>query len=222
LKIRAKHGNFSGQSLAETLGMRPVIVTTVVALFIMSRPLTGQTLSDQVRLNPGTPVNIGVERTFAPMTIEGLARGAHVVLQARLSKLKSYLMADDENVVTDYLLIGPQVIAGDLPVTSSTPGATVPVVLGVWGGEVMVNGTPIIATDHNMTEELKNGTEYLLFLRKFGKEAGHYQIYNGGVFAIERGYARPLIVQSDATFRGASHAPLAELIPRIQRGAKSR
>jgi hypothetical protein len=204
------------------LDMRLCIVAAAVALFIMARPLTGQTLSDQVRMSPGTPVKIDLQREFAPMTIEALAKGAHVVLQARLSKLGSYLMPDDENVVTDYMLIGPRVIAGELPVTSSTLGATVPLVLGAWGGEVMLNGTAIIATDHTMTEDLKNGTEYLLFLKKFGKVAGHYQIYNGAVFAIEQGYARALIVHSDAIFRGASHVPVAELIPRIQRGAKSR
>jgi hypothetical protein len=137
----------------------------------------------------------------------------------RLAKPRSYLTPDDQQILTDYALADVQVVAGAFPVFSSPiPSKPTPIVLVVFGGEVMVNGTRVIAENANMAEQLKEGGEYLLFLKKLGTEPGRYRPYRYGMFRIERGHATAVIKQAKEIFPGASEAPLADLVSKIPRG----
>ena len=77
-------------------------------------------LSEQGRESGGNPVMTGVVPDVLRMTVEEYTSGAAVVLQASLSQAKSYLSPDDRYIATDSML---------------------PLILSVYGGEVVVGGT---------------------------------------------------------------------------------
>src|SRR3954467_4381470 len=107
-------------------GCAPVALLVAVG----GAAVSAQTLRDRVREfgreHPNAVYRFPRAPTdFAgPQTIEGIARKADVVLQGRLTKGDTRLIAD-EVVVTDYAIVEPVLIAGRLPVQQTTrPGAS--------------------------------------------------------------------------------------------------
>jgi hypothetical protein len=169
--------------------------------------------------NPGVPLLIPqAPSDYLPKTIEALARESEVVLLGRMSKVESYLSASGDQVLTDFSILAPQVIAGRLNSLSvPRPGEGVPLILTVWGGEVVVDDVPVrgVKTDG---EPIKDGAQYLLFLRQARQSGpGRYEIYYGGAFEIVHSEAKPLLRNADTIFKGTNDTRLTELTSRIQK-----
>jgi len=158
-----------------------------------------------------------------PKPLEELAREADVVLQAKLVRIGSYIAPSGDRLLTDYSMQDQQVIAGRLPVLATpTPGAAVPLILTVWGGEAVVEGVLVRGTDQNF-EAIKEGGLYFLFLRPSRRaEPGRYEIHYGGIFELVQDTLKPLYKGGDAVFKDAAGAPLRDLLPRIQKAAPFR
>src|SRR4030095_5625131 len=87
---------------------------------------------------PRAPVDFA-----GPQTIEGIARNADVVVQCRLTKGDTRLVAD-EVVVTDYDIVEPLLLAGRPSAQQTQPGApTTPMTLSVWGRKMVVDGVTV-------------------------------------------------------------------------------
>jgi hypothetical protein len=189
---------------------------------------SGQNLRELAReqaiRNPGVPLEQPAPpRDYRPKAIEELAREADIVLQGKVTRIKSYLAPSEDRVLTDYSIVGPSVIAGRLPLMSTgVPGKIAPVILTVYGGEVIVEGVSIRGTDHSR-EAIKDGGQYLLFLRRSRlPEPGHYEIYHGGVFEISQEAVKPLLKRADDVFKGTLDARLNDLIARIRAAVQVR
>ena len=87
-----------------------------------------QTIPERVRVNPTPPLTTGVLVDIRPLSIEQLTTGSELVVKGRLSRPKSYLTADDNYVLTDYLLVPERVIAGRVPASQATPGPATPLI----------------------------------------------------------------------------------------------
>ena len=70
--------------------------------------------------------------------------------------------------------------------------------------------------DYNFSE-IKPGAQYLLFLKPFGKEPGHYQIFNGGAFQTDGGQLKPLLKHPEQPYRQLSEKPLEEVVREVQK-----
>ncbi len=179
------------------------------------------TFAWQATLDPDR-IQRGLLRDIRPSSIEELAKGAEVVLRGRLVKARTFLR-NEMYIITQYEIVNPQIIAGALTVVASPkPDVGKPILLGVFGGEMTISGETIKAEDHAMATEITSGQEYLLFLRKFGAEPGQYQLYNGGIFEIQGNQAKALVKGAETVFKGASEAPVAELIDRVRGQGKSK
>ena len=154
---------------------------------------------------------------YWPKAIEVVAREADVVLLAKLSRIDSYLNSNEDRILTDYGIREPNVIAGRLlPHTTQVAGPGAPPILTVFGGDTVVEGVRIRATDNNRAD-IKEGGEYLLFLRHArGGGAGRYEIYYGGVFEIVHGAVTPLLKRAGDVFKGTIDVRLENFITRIQ------
>src|SRR5687767_10353831 len=89
----------------------------LVAIFGFSETAAAQNLRELAReqaiRNPGVPlVQPAPPGDYRPKAIEELAREAVVVLQAKLTRINSYLSSSEDRVLTDYSMLGPNVIAG--------------------------------------------------------------------------------------------------------------
>jgi hypothetical protein len=173
---------------------------------------------EQAIRNPGVPlVRPAPPGDYWPKAVEELAREADIVLQAKLTRINSYLSSTEDRVLTDYSILGPDVIAGRLRLPPmQIPGKTVPLIVSVYGGEVVVEGVPIRVTDQNF-EAIKDGRQYLLFLKQSRRaEPGRYEIYYGGIFEISQEEVKPLLKRADDVFKGTVDARVNDLVARIR------
>jgi hypothetical protein len=163
---------------------RPTVDRDMKRLSVLTRTasrsfnLYAQTL-ERAKQNPGTPIVTGLLREVTPTPIEELAKGATLILEGRLSPIRSHLTPDQQYILTDYLILTNRVIAGRAVMSQGSPTVTPSLIVSAYGGEVQVEGTSIRSTDHNL-EDLRTGVQYLLFLKKFGSEPGRYEFYRGG------------------------------------------
>lgn len=97
-----------------------------------------------------------------------------------------------------------------------------PLILTVYGGEVIVDSVLIRGTDNDRAA-IKDGEQYLLFLRQSRRPgAGRYEIYHGGVFEILQDKVTPLLKRADAVFKGSVGATLKDLIAQIETAVQVR
>jgi hypothetical protein len=179
---------------------------------------------EQAIRNPGVPLEQpAAPGDYSPKTIEELSEEADVVLQAKLSRINSYLSSTEDRVLTDYSMAGGKVIAGRLPLPlTRVPGTAPPLILTVYGGEVTIEGVAIRGTD-NSREPIRQGTEYLLFLMRSRRpELGRYEIYHAGIFEIVQDEVKPLLKRAGDVFKGTSDTRLKDLISRIQAAVRVR
>ena len=181
-----------------------------------------QTISDRLKdpsRKPGTPVVIGTLGEPRPLSVEELTKRSDLILEGRVSWLKSYINVEDTAVITDYTIVPIRVLAGTVPGATRQPGVATPLRLSVYGGEVIRDGVTIRAESHDL-ESLKSSGFYLFFLKKFGKEPGVYTIYNAGVFELSDNIVRPLARQEDL-YKDFSK-PYSEVVTRIMAAARAR
>ena len=174
--------------------------------------------------HPGEPMlQTASPAHYEPKTIEELTRAAEVVVQARLVQARSYVTPDADRVLTDYSIVTPKVLAGRSPVlTPSKAGTATALILTTYGGEVVLEDVTVRGLDTNR-EPITSGAQYLLFLMPSrGGQAGQYEIYYGGIFAIAGCSARALIRERNRVFKDAVDAPLQSLLDRIQAAAPVR
>jgi hypothetical protein len=127
----------------------------------------------------GKPVELESWRDIEPLPLARLAAKAELAVVGRLTRLKSYLSADKVFMYTDYQLTPRQVIvdrAGRQ--TQSTPGAPPPLIVTFFGGELVVDGTPIRITDTSLTKWDENA-DVLVFLYRSENDPAKYELYGG-------------------------------------------
>jgi hypothetical protein len=172
---------------------------------------------EQAIRNPGVPISQPAPPgNYSPKDIEELAREADVVVLATLTRINSRLSSAEDRVLTDYSITGPNFIAGRLPsLSAKAPGVISPLILTVLGGEVIVEGVPIRGFDQHR-EEIKDGGQYLLFLKNSRQEAGRYVVYYGGIFEVSQDKLKPLLKEAERVFKGTAEARVDGLISRIR------
>lgn len=194
---------------------------TLGVVVTLSGSAAAQTLRDRARNSGGKPVASGVLNDIFPKSIEQLTGESDVIVIAMLQRGKTSLTADEKYLYTPYDMSIVRVIAGSLPSLSGALGKMNPFTLIHGGGEIVLEGVPVRSVDYNLPDGLENG-QYLLFLKQFRKERGQYQIYNGGVFAIDSDQLRPMASGSATLFPGMKDTPVNQLVSRVQNAAKSR
>ena len=200
-----------------------------------SRPAFGQELLEIARSHairyPGQPVRIpSAPGHYEPKTLEQLTHEAVAVVQATVSRVRSYVGGRrGDRVLTDYQITAPLVIAGQWPASVQVvpgPGTPLPV-LTVFGGEVVLEGITVRAADVNRAD-IKDGGEYLIFLRpsRGANRAGEiaYEIYYGGIFEISGDQVLGLLNKANDVFADflKDRPKGRELVARIQKAAQHR
>ena len=172
--------------------------------------------------NPGVPLEQPAPPAdYLPKSIEELTTESDVVLEGRLSGAQSYLAPSEDRILTDFRILQPKLIAGHLMEPSKpVPGESIPLILTVYGGEVVVEGVTVRGTDNNR-QAIKDGGRYLLFLKASRSgAAGKYEIYYGAAFEIVNNDVKPLLKEADYVFTGGVEPRMEELVSRIQKVAR--
>ncbi len=211
--------------------MKRVKRISVIAIATCIPILTGATASAQRALNLRKQVEQfrrgeldGVSsvsiRDYNPKTIEQLTAEADLVVVCTLTRGKSYLSPNEEDVFTDYMISEYRILAGTLMATSGPLGSVTPPVLTMFGGEVMLDGVPALTRNFNFGP-FADG-RYLLFLGGGGKEPWRYRLWHAGVFALNGEQARPMLNQSESVYVGVEQTLASALIARVEDAARGR
>jgi hypothetical protein len=202
--------------------------TVALLVAVVGSALSAQTLRDRVRefgrehpnavyRFPRAPADFA-----GPQTIEGIARTAAAVLQCKLTKGDTRLVAD-EVVVTDYAIVEPLLLAGRLPPQkASQPDApTMPMTLSVWGGKMVVDGVPVEAEGGYAPKE---GSTYVLFLRPARQSTfpNNYEPHAEGIFEIDGDRVIPLFRDAINVFGGTIDWDVNAFTARIRNAVRTR
>lgn len=155
-----------------------------------------------------------------PATLRELTESAELVLEATVSKLKSYLTPDEENILTDYQIVPVRVFVSRVPAGRGAPGPAVPLVLTMYGGDLTIDGTRVSVVDHAV-KRLQAGRRYLLFLQRFGSQ-GHFQLQGGGAFEIDSQELKTILARDENIYREFVETPFNEVVNRINAAASGR
>jgi hypothetical protein len=188
----------------------------------------GQHLREMAKIHarkyPGMPLlQVGPVGDYLPKTIEELTREAEIVIHARLARLKSYVGADGERVLSDFAIRDQLLLAArTADAAAAAQGASQPLIVTVYGGEVMVEGVEVQSSSAN-SAAITDGGEYLLFLMKARLPGtGRYEPYYGAVFSIEQGKLKPLLRDGNIVFKDAYEVALPEVVSKIEAAARFR
>jgi hypothetical protein len=175
---------------------------------------SAQTIPELARQKPANPVVRGRLVDIWPATLEELTTSADLVLDATLTKLKSYFTQDEEEILTDYAIGPTRIFLGQVSPVRAIPGTTNPLLLSFYGGEMTIEGFTVSVVDYAIPAP-KNGGRYLLFLRRFGTE-GRYQLNRGGAFEIVDQDLKALVQRnSEILFKDVIKSPFDEVATRI-------
>jgi hypothetical protein len=191
--------------------------------------VAAQELLDMARRHakeyPGAPVNIpSAPGHHTPKTIDELTNEAVAVVQATLSRIRTYVGGSRGHLVlTDYVLTSPTLLSGGIsPSVSAVPGRGTTPILITLGGEVVLEGVTVRYTDVNRAP-IKDNTEYLLFLRSGrGPDAGlgRYEIYYDGIFEVSQEQLKPLLNKGDEIFPEFVQQEPHDVVARIRKAAQ--
>src|SRR5262245_52866591 len=116
----------AGKRWRSTMGRFTV---TVIFCLLFESLIIPQTLSErarEMRKMPGTPVVVTMVSELAPLSLGELAEKSDIVVEATVSRLKSYVNEADTAVLTDDAIHPIRVLIGTLPAAPKTPGVAVP------------------------------------------------------------------------------------------------
>jgi len=190
----------------------------LVALFGFA---TAQSLPEKARTSGGKPVTSGVLSDIFPKSIEELTAKSDAVVITMLTRGRTSLTPDEKYLFTPYEMSNIRVVAGALPSLSGALGKVNPFTLIHGGGEIILDGVPVRSVDYNFPNGFKNG-QHLVFVKRYRAEPGQYQIYNGGIFAIDSDQLRPVASGSATLFAEIKGTPISQMVSRIQIAAKPR
>jgi hypothetical protein len=198
--------------------MRTRICAWSVAVALIAGGAQAQTIPDIARTKPVNPIVRGVLRDVTTVPLETLSKEAPLIVVGRLIWVKSYLTADQMNVLSDYAIQPDQVLAGTLMPTQNVPGKAAAPTLTVYGGEVTIDGVTVSAVDHNL-DLPKSGQRFLLFLKLFGADAARYQVVRGAIFEVENEKMRSLLKRSETPtpYADVTGKPLSAAVLHIAR-----
>jgi hypothetical protein len=166
--------------------------------FSVALAAQGTTLLDQVAsaLSAGHPVGKPLVFTETwdtePVAFDVLAAYAELIVEGKLTRLKSYLSENKAYIFTDYQLTPKQMIIDRKGIlTAKAQGTPRPLIVTVYGGELVMDGTPV---RHEISSHGKwdQNADLLVFLARSQHDPTKYRLYSdaAGLFQVEPGTQR--------------------------------
>ncbi len=198
---------------------RTPVLVMLAAVAIGGHVDAQSTIPELARKRPANPIVRGRIGDVSPMTLQALTLGAELIVDATVTRQRSYLTSNEQHILTDYQVVPIRVLAGTIPVTRASPGSS-PLILTVYGGEMTIEGFTAYVVDHAVKPP-ESGRRYLLFMRPFGTD-GHYQLYKAGAFEVRDQELRSLLTRDGQLLKEITDIQFDEAVSRIADAAKAR
>src|SRR5262249_49826409 len=153
-----------------------------------------QTISEAIargKSEPGRRPFFASDAEIGSLSFEELVRGSTMIVEAKLSSPRTYANARDDRLLTDFTIEPLRFYRGLVPTNVARPGAITPFVLSLVQGVIVREGVTVRSGVHGF-EQMVPGKPYLLFVKPWGTETGHYQLQNYSAFEIVGNSIRPL------------------------------
>lgn len=192
---------------------RIMFLSTMFVTASIGLDADAQTIREIARTRPTNPIVRGRMSDIEPATLQQLARGADLVLDATVVRLQSYLTPDEDNVLTDYQVVPTRVLLGRVTTARTTPGTVSPLIVTTYGGDITIDGFTVSVVDHAL-KRLESGRRYLLFLDRFGAE-GHYQLHKAGAFQVDDQDLKSIVTRDKHVFEDITQTPFNQAVQLI-------
>jgi len=143
------------------------------------------TIPEVVRLRTPHPVEQYRTADRLPIPLRELAQRAQIIVEAEVRPIRTYLSADQCDVLTDFAIVPTAVVAGAMP-ARTTPGPQ-PFVVTQFGGEMLVNGVLVTAGELDLPV-FTAGERLVLFLRPSLRDKTKFELMGdvSGAFRIQQ------------------------------------
>lgn len=199
--------------------IRMIAGVTVSALLSLPPPTAAQqpTLADRVAASGGKPVTVLVLREDRAGTMAELSQSSDLVVQATLTRLRSYVSDNNMTVFTDYEIVPARILHSRVSSVAAAPGPQPRLTLTVLGGETIINGTEVTVRNSKL-KPIKQGAVFLIFANRVKAGESRYLLTKGsaGIFEVINGErVEPLFkrIDPDPEVDGVA---LPEIVRRIQ------
>jgi hypothetical protein len=173
-----------------------ILVPAMLAILAFSLGLAAQGMTIPERVGrelaaghpAGKPVEFEEMVDTQPLPLAKLA-AAELVVVGRLTRLKGYLSDNKSHIYTEYQLTLKQVISDRTArLTPKAPGAIPPLIVTVYGGEMVVDGTPVRVTNSSVGA-WDEDADVLAFLARNENDPAKFRPYGGvaGLFQVDAG-----------------------------------
>lgn len=164
------------------------LVVVLAGVVTSAAAAQDSTIPARIAASKGKSVHVPVMRDGAATPLEDLAAAADLIVVGKLLNPHSYLDARQTDVYTDYELRVEHVIRDRLGGSQvKRPGPTPPIIVTIYGGDLIVDGTPVHFVDMSLIR-WKQDASLLLFLvsHRQGKENG-FEVCGGpaGIFEVD-------------------------------------
>jgi hypothetical protein len=195
--------------------LRTTLIHAAVTIVGSTLLVQTQTIPEQAKSNPSKPIERFTLTDVEPATLERLTTGSTVVLDANVTGGNSYLSPDEQHVYTDYQIVPIRVLAGRLPSGPNVPGPSAPLILIMYGGNLVVEGVKVRVFNHTITQP-HSGRRYLLFLMPF-RQTGKFQLYGAGAFEVDGQQLKSILTRdSEHIFKDILASPFDDTVNRIR------
>lgn len=176
------------------------------------------TIPERVAASNGRPVVILLARDLEPVPLADLVAGADLIVYGKLVRQRSYLTEAKTDVYTEYALKPERVIVDrEGALTGSRRGRLQLVLVTVYGGELVVDGTQVRFEDKSLVKWPEDAN-LLLFLKRIGGETNRFEPYGGsaGLFQVKSGQRIKSLLHHSESDKELGQLTLDEAIQRIR------
>lgn len=150
---------------------------------------------------------------------EAILAKAELIVDGRVRPLKTYLSEDKCDLYTDFEVVAPLLILGDLA-PAKTPGPQPSVVVTQMGGTSVIDGVKVIVENQQLPP-FREGQNVVLLLSRLAD--GRYEIagHAFGAFVAEAdGKVRPVLRGVRGIYDDMQSLTKAEFVERVKRAGR--
>jgi hypothetical protein len=201
--------------------MRRIILSiAVLSVFQLSTADACQlTIPQLIELRRPEPVELYRSVELVSIPFEQVLGKAELIVEGSVRPLNTYLSEDKCHLYTDFEVVAPLVISGNLP-PRAIPGPQPSVIVTQFGGTMIIDGVKVTVEDQQLRPFVA-GQRVVLLLSRSGS-AGRYEIAGdafGAFIAEADGKVRPFLHEKGVydDMRGLTKAQFVERVRRAGR-----
>lgn len=198
--------------------MRGLLLSiTLLSPFQSPAPACTLTIPELIKLRRPAPVELYRTAEILAMPFAEIVKDSDLIVEGHVRPLKTWLSDDGCYLSSEFEIVAPVVLSGELP-PPSRPGPQAPLLVRQYGGTLMIDGVKVVVQDQQLPP-FPAGQHVVLLLSR--AVDGAYEITHGGfgAFVAQADGIRP-VLGDKGIYDEMRNLTKAEFIDRVKRASK--